>query len=359
MRRRAPSWRADQAAPTDPPPWSRQPGVPIGQRSQDVRRREPPFFTAMSTVASSSPASASISGPVSSVRASWIEVSWRSWIVTQVAAIGLFLPWAIILLKRAWGVVGEETWIPEPTFAFVLEQLSALAGGELALLTLGMFAVLSAIDVAKFRTRLHDADATTATSWLRLDWRIGMVLVWLIAPVIIGYLISIAAQPLFYHRYLIGALPALMLLAARGLVSLSLTVNRAVLMIALAIVVVIVLPDLQRKLQRNRDDHRSAMKEFSARYRPSDRVLYVNNAEPPSAYYFRNPVENAQIHNDPAKISDDDIRDAERVWLVVRKKKGGALNELLARAKSTHHVVYSMTKGQASLYLLEATGPAR
>ena len=293
------------------------------------------------------------------VRASWIRVSWRSWIVTQVAAIGLFLPWAIILLKRAWGVVGEETWIPEPTFAFVLEQLSALAGGELALLTLGMFAVLSAIEVAKFRTRLHDADATTATSWLRLDWRIGMVLVWLIAPVIIGYLISIAAQPLFYHRYLIGALPALMLLAARGLVSLSLTVNRAVLMIALAIVVVVVLPDWQRNLQRNRDDHRSAMKEFSARYRPSDRVLYVNNAEPPSAYYFRNPVENAQIHNDPAKISDDDIRDAERVWLVVRKKKGGALNELLARAKRTHHVVYSMTKGQASLYLLEATGPAR
>ena len=101
------------------------------------------------------------------------------------------------------------------------------------------------------------------------------------------------------------------------------------------------------------------MKEFSARYRPSDRVFYVNNAEPPSAYYFRKPVENAQIHNDPAKISDDDIRDAERVWLVVRKKKGGALDELLARAKRTHHVVYSMPKGQASLYLFERTEPAR
>ena len=105
------------------------------------------------------------------------------------------------------GRCGRGDGIPEPTFAFVLEQLSALAGGELALLTLGMFAVLSAIDVAKFHTRLHDADATTATSWLRLDWRIGMVLVWLIAPVIIGYLISIAAQPLFYHRYLIGSYP--------------------------------------------------------------------------------------------------------------------------------------------------------
>ena len=100
------------------------------------------------------------------------------------------------------------------------------------------------------------------------------------------------------------------------------------------------------------------MKEFSARYRPSDRVLYVSSAEPPSAYYFRNPVENAQYRNDPTKVSDDDIRDAERVWLVVRKKKGGALKELLAAAKRTH-LVYSMPKSQAPLYLFERTGPAR
>ena len=213
-------------------------------------------------------------------------------------------------------------------------------------------AVLSAIDVAKFRTRLHDADAATVLSWLRLDWRIGMVLVWLIVPIVIGYVISIAAQPLFYHRYLTGALPALLLLAARGLVSLSLTVNRAVLMIVLAIVVVIVLPGLQRNLQKNRDDHRSAMKEFSARYRPSDRVLYVSSAEPPSAYYFRNPVENAQFYYDPAKIPDNDIRSAERVWLVVRKKKGGALKELLAAAKRTHHLVYSMRKSSGALISL-------
>ena len=178
-----------------------------------------------------------------------------------------------------------------------------------------------------------------------------MVLVWLIAPIVIGYVISIASQPIFHGRYLIGALPAGFLLSARVLVSLPLRLMAP----ALAVVVLILLPDLRHNVEKTRPDHRTAMKEFSKRYEPTDRVMYVGSAQKPSSYYFRQPVPEAKNFSSLGDITEHDINDGPKFWLIGRKQPPS--KEFLARIKRTHKTLYSLRKGGAFVYLFEKNSP--
>lgn len=283
------------------------------------------------------------------VRASWINVGWQGWIVSQAVAVALFLPWAVILFGRARYVLGGF-WLPEPTPEFLLKQLAGLVGGKLALPVLGILAILSATNVAALRARYERADpAAVPESWLRLDWKIGMLLVWLMTPIVIGYFISLASQPIFHGRYLLGALPAVLLLAARGLASLP----PRLMALAVAGVVLVFLPDLRRELERTRPDHRTAMQEFSKRYEPSDRVIYIGLARIPSRYYFRQDVKKRTKYSDFPYIPTDELDHDDRLWLIIRKKTGKTLSNFLDKAQRTHRVMYSITTGKAPIYLLQ------
>ena len=81
-------------------------------------------------------------------------------------------------------------------------------------------------------------------------------------------------SPIFLARYLICSLPAFLLLAARGLT--SLTRSRIAFAVCLGLAVAAPLPNLRfQAFERLRPDNRAAMREFSARYESSDVVLYA------------------------------------------------------------------------------------
>ena len=289
------------------------------------------------------------------VRASWIKVCWRGWIISQATAVALFLPWAVLLFGRAREVL-NGFWLPEPTPEFLLKQLSNLAGGKLALAAVGLFAVLSLVNIPALRSRFRQSYNVAPTSrnaapmsWLRLDWQSGIILVWLIAPTLIGYVISIASQPIFHGRYLIGALPAGLLLAARGLTLLP----PRLMALALAITMLILLPDLRHNFEKTRPDHRTAMQEFAKRYETSDRVIYVGMAQIPSRYYFRDHIEKKTKYVNFSDIRTDEFGDDRRLWVIVRKKTGKPLTDFLAKMKETHRVLFAIISGRAPVYLLE------
>ena len=285
------------------------------------------------------------------VCASWVKLSWRGWIVSQAVAVALFLPWAFILLGRTRSIMGNF-WIPEPTSSFVLKQLASLAGGTFALAAIGMFLVLSLVNVAALRTCVKRAEPTAPMSWLRVDWQSGMVLAWLIAPIMTGYLISIIGQPIFHGRYLIGALPAALLLAGRGVSLMS----PRLLPFTLALVIGVLLPGLQHNLEKTRPDHRTAMQEFSVRYRPTDNVIYIGS-KAPSQFYFREPVEKIYRYHNRENIPDDVIKLSNRFWLIAQQNSS-ALEEFVKRAERTHQVSFSITK-DLRLYLFELAGAPR
>ena len=214
-----------------------------------------------------------------SVRAEWVKVGWKSWAATQGAATALFLPWALILWERVHAVTMPRSikWIPKPTSEFVLHQFEFLAGGTLPLLILAMLALLSIINIAKFWA---SSGAVTCTSmgeslrWLRLEWQNGIVLAWLIAPILAGYSISLFFQPIFVDRYLICSLPAFFLLTAVGIRSIAASLGTALALVAL--VVCVSIPSASRAaFLYLRDDFKIPVEKFSSLYIPSDRVIFM------------------------------------------------------------------------------------
>jgi mannosyltransferase len=73
--------------------------------------------------------------------------------------------------------------------------------------------------------------------------RLILLLCWLVCPLILLYLISVVFGPVYRHKYVIGAAPALYLLVAFGIT----TIRRAVPEVAiLGLIVILTLPGLQR-----------------------------------------------------------------------------------------------------------------
>src|SRR5262249_7976012 len=119
-----------------------------------------------------------------------------------------------------------------------------------------------------------------------LGWQKIMLLSWATVPLLLGYAISIAGRPLIFDRYLIVSLPPLLLLAAKGLQLLRF--NRTLLGSILAALFVLNVRPLYGKVAEDqRENFRSTVADFAARYRASDEVFFSFGTEWPVDYYFR------------------------------------------------------------------------
>src|SRR5262249_7580265 len=154
--------------------------------------------------------------------------------------------------------------------------------------------------------------------------------------------ISLSIQPVLSARYLICSLPAFLLLAAGGLRSITSTSRHSNLAIGVVLLVIVAIDiiDLQySNLTPWRYDYRTLMHEFSVRYRPSDRVIFLC-IHPTEEYYYRKPINDAKMDCRPGRIKDDDMK-VNRFWLsypvsgfspwLIKESR-----DLLVRAKRTH-----------------------
>jgi mannosyltransferase len=129
----------------------------------------------------------------------------RAWIAITVAA----LPLLVFVGKTGAGPI---RWIPRPGSNTLLDYWEHLAGnGGLPLLLLFAAACLPAILPLGRRLFRPAADWEV--------WRIQFLLIWLLFPVALTLLLSLA-RPVFLARYFIFCLPALIILAAAGVATL-------------------------------------------------------------------------------------------------------------------------------------------
>ena len=129
----------------------------------------------------------------------------RAWQAISVAV----LPLLIFVAKTGAGPI---RWISRPGARDVLEFCEHLAGSESwPLLACYVAAITSAI--VRLGTRFWTGDR----SWE--SWRAQFLLVWLLFPVTLTVLLSLA-RPVFLGRYMIFGLPALVILGAAGLAQL-------------------------------------------------------------------------------------------------------------------------------------------
>jgi mannosyltransferase len=152
--------------------------------------------------------------------AQWLTVRWvkpdgaarsqlrRAWSVIGVAV----LPLLIFVAKTGAGPI---RWIPRPRFRDLLGFYVQFAGGNSGPLAL-IFIVACVAAVIPVGKNLLSSDQPWET------WRCQFLLVWLLFPIVLTFLLSLA-RPVFLGRYMIFCLPALLILVAAGLARLRRT----------------------------------------------------------------------------------------------------------------------------------------
>jgi hypothetical protein len=146
---------------------------------------------------------------------------WRGILIGGAAIAVLISPLIHLILT-----IKHLSWVPRPTLTSVAQVFADLAGrGGRGLLIAYFLACCAAL----FRPqRGLSAEAKQV-------WRRGLLFAmsWLLVPVLGSLLVSLAWKPIFVSRYLMVAVPALVLIAAAGVTSLRPAPVRVVALVAL------------------------------------------------------------------------------------------------------------------------------
>jgi len=131
--------------------------------------------------------------------------------VNTIAAI-VFAPWALFLIRSAVRISEQGFWIQRPDLWILGRYATQLLGGMrgLALTAIGLaVAAISALRLATPKV-MRDFEG------VRLDSVIVLVALAL-GPAIFGFVVSQVTTPVLVGRYLIGSLPAVLVLVAIGM----------------------------------------------------------------------------------------------------------------------------------------------
>jgi len=218
----------------------------------------------------------------------------REWLGMGAAILLLSVPEIIFALRR-----GPEmlSWIAPPSLGQIPEVLVALAGGSAALLL-----VLLASGVWAVAGALKEGRA----------WPHGFVALWLLAPVVLTYVVSLV-QPMFLARYLIVCVPALLLFGAAAIERLRRPVAAGGLALLLVAFSSAQLVDFYRR--ERGEDWRGATRSVLAAARAGDAVLFFPDfARKPFGYY-----QGQAGVSGPLNLQGRPLEGRERIWLVIRK----------------------------------------
>ena len=271
-------------------------------------------------------------------------------VTSIVVGLGLLLaPLAVyILVERDQGL----TWIPRPTLMFFLGTMRQLTGsGDVArtvsslLLTL-LYGVSWAI--ALWGTYLRRRADLSKNEW----FAIRLTLLWIVLPIATTLLVSLLVKPLFFSRYLLMCVPAMVLLAAQGLVTFanSLYRRKVGLAIATALMVSLSLVETNRFFQTfpSYGHHwRAVVHHILTKEQPGDAVCISMGLEPFEYYVRRETQWGGQQPNvsfppeigvgdrgfEPGRVLEQASSGRRRVWLVFRSEE-----ETRVRASVPQHL---------------------
>jgi mannosyltransferase len=243
------------------------------------------------------------------VEAAWtgraaLPMLWR-WMAAQALAVAAFLPWAFLLLRRVPNAEVTIGWIPEPTVGYVSELVIGTIGGPY-----GAWAIILVVMAGLFGTAVRSEGRPTSPAPRR--FALLLLLCWLVIPMVIALLMSHLVTPLIVKRYLIGMLPAaLLLLAAFVTGAFTHPWARAAAAACLSLPV-LMSPDALSKPSW-RTDLGPSIQTFKTQASPGDVVLYVPYRDVTFEYYVRNH-EDYDLRAGEAALTD--LPEIDRIWLV-------------------------------------------
>lgn len=261
---------------------------------------------------------------------------WKAILWTFAGFVVLTAPVNLFLLTKNHG---QLSWVPRPTFAFVLKCATFFTGyGGRALLTVYVALCLLAVFASYFA-------ANYAYPILTEDRRVNLIALWLVLP--IGLMIAVSfVTPVFFDRYMAISAPALVLLAGKGLLDLNRLLPRFRILGAVSAVLVVGLSayGVNRYNQSSislGDNWRLATRYIEAGQQSGDAAFFYRAAgSRPFVYYSRRETteravvsaptvvfpqltEAEEFNVEPSKAQTAAVAASyERIWLVLEHCAG-------------------------------------
>ncbi|MEY2480099.1 MAG: mannosyltransferase [Verrucomicrobiota bacterium] len=205
------------------------------------------------------------------------EIGFRKILVVLLSFLLLTAPIAVFFISQRHTQVRVQLhWIPRPTRGALVGFLYFFTG-DFGNIMLGFYTALAFFSLAPLRRRAANEPAAAQE-----NWQIRLIASWLALPIALLMGASYF-KPLFQTRYLLMCLPALMLLAAIGLVKLSrlsLPWRR--------IAVVLFIAMLALSLAGTRKQYRSAVLARSS-YRPMTQYILAHSEKRDAIVFFPSP----------------------------------------------------------------------
>jgi mannosyltransferase len=253
---------------------------------------------------------------------------WKPWLVGQILLLVLFLPWLSVQAQQ-FSRVQQGFWIPQLPPGLIVSTFVIYAGSYQLAVILFVLAALAVFSGWKGWNEQSVAESSSSLEGkhrlLAGRLKIYLLLLWLACPIIIPYLISQFATPVFLPKYTIAALPAFMILAARGLMSLRFHQLRMVLILVLVFFSLTVLRNYFGSAKK--DMWREAVASISPLTRPNDLVLFnQQSGQVPFEYYYKRadlikkPFPDYHAEVNAANLDEQlkaTVEGHDRVWLVI------------------------------------------
>jgi hypothetical protein len=242
-------------------------------------------------------------------------------VLALAAPIVLTIPWFVVFAGHVSAEVRDSdeaklSWLGAPTLHDIPGVFSGYAGSRWGLLVLAATFVATAF-VAWRRSRTVEGAVRRA-----LDDRDAVLLVfWLVLPIAVPFLISLAITPIYQFKYTIPAAVAFYLLVALGLN----TLGPHVALAASAAVGLVFLASTLRYYDDDTENWRQAVAYISGRAQAGDIVVFDSSVGKPAFdYYWKGSDVSEVIGSDFAGLTDRNlaaVRSAtahsHAIWLVV------------------------------------------
>jgi len=240
------------------------------------------------------------------------QVSRRSVLLAFLIFEHLSAPMAVfVLLQRG----SQLNWVQPPTVGAILRFIEVLTGSGGAILAVAYFAPCAIGCVPAFR--LSEAGKDT--------WATRLLLMWLLIPPALTLVLSLI-KPMFDDRYMVMCVPALVLLAARGLTRLAEMVSVPRWVPASVLALLLALSAFGTRTYFRRlpfSDWRSAVRYLQDNQQPGDSAVFWRGNITAYEYYLHGTPGPAILYPTPqpqpvsTELLSAVMAGRQRIWLVL------------------------------------------
>jgi mannosyltransferase len=267
------------------------------------------------------------------------------YLIIQLISIISFLPLIWLLGNRVAAVAGGAlVWENKPTLYIIGTTLSQFSGFYPVYLPMVLiFAFLIILGVvlvffkkvkkAKSKKSVGIIQSVMSDIKIKEQKAVIYLLIWMVLPIIISVAVSYIAGPMYEHRYLIGILPAYLLLVAIGITQIH---SKVWITIVLLIILIVSSIGLQYYYTNPlKEQWREAVEYIEYHELKQDKiVLSTSYIEVPFDYYYQGVSQiygppNTSDLKKPQDFLKDCIDSKSRIWLFMDRSKDTTLLDCL------------------------------